>query len=59
MNICVENRGGRSYMLNFSKQDAYDNFKNTIYIESQFLESTHDIYSLDFSLEIKHSAYNK
>ena len=29
VNICVENRGGRSYMLNFLKPDQYNNFKNT------------------------------
>lgn len=59
VNICVENRGGRSYMLNYLKPDQYNNFKNTTYIESKFLEPTHEIYSLDFSLETKHSAYNK
>lgn len=59
VNICVENRGGRSYMLNFLKPAQYNNFKNTTYIESKFLEPTHKIYLLDFNLENPHSAYVK
>lgn len=59
VNICVENRGGRSYMLNYLKPDQYNNFKNTTYIESKFLEPTHEIYLLDFNLENPHSAYVK
>ena len=59
VNICVENRGGKSYMLNFLKPDQYNNFKNTTYIESKFLEPTNKIYLLDFNLENPHSAYVK
>lgn len=59
VNICVENRGGRSYMLNFLKPDQYNNFKNTTYVESKFLGPTNKIYLLDFNLENPHSAYVK
>jgi len=59
VNICVENNGGRSYMLNFSKSDKHHNFKNTTYVESKFLEPTNNIYSLEFDLENPHSAYTK
>ena len=48
VNICVENNGGKSYMLNFSMKDKYDYFRNTTYVASKFLEPNHDIYSLDF-----------
>ena len=59
VNICVENNGGRSYMLNFSKNDKHNNFKNTTYVKSKFLEPTNKIYSLEFDLENQHSAYKK
>ena len=60
VNICVENNGGKSYMLNFSKHAGYDKFTNTTYVESQFLAPNHSIYSLDFELEKNsHSAYAK
>jgi len=58
VNICVENNGGKSYMLNFSKHADYDKFRNTTYVESKFLAPNHSIYSLDFQLEKNsHSAY--
>jgi hypothetical protein len=59
VNICVENNGGRSYMLNFSKIDKYNNFKNTTYVKSKFIDPSDKIYSLDFNLENQHSAYKK
>jgi len=58
VNVCVENNGGKSFMLNFSKHDMYDKFTNTTYVESKFLEPNHSIYSLNFELEKNsHSAY--
>lgn len=45
VNICVENRGGRSYMLNLSKNDRYTKFKNTIYVNAKFLEPSNKIYT--------------
>jgi hypothetical protein len=59
VNICVENNGGKSFMLNFSNDDKYDNFKNTTYLSSKFLDPTNKIYTLDFKLENQHTAYNK
>jgi hypothetical protein len=60
VNICVENNGGKSYMLNFSKHANYDQFVNTTYVEATFLAPNHTIYSLDFELEENsHSAYVK
>ena len=60
VNICVENNGGRSYMLNFSKHPGYEKYRNTTYIEAKFLEPGHSIYTLDFELEKdSHSAYPK
>ena len=59
VNICVENNGGRSYMLNYSNIDKYSNFKNTTYVKSKFLDPADKIYSLDFDLENQHSAYKK
>ena len=59
VNICVENKGGRSYMLNYARHNQYNNFENTTYIESKFLKPTNSIYSLDFNLENTHSAYFK
>jgi len=60
VNICVENNGGKSYMLNFSKHEGYDKFFNTTYVKAKFLAPGHDIYSLDFELEKNsHSAYVK
>lgn len=60
VNICVENNGGKSYMLNFSKHVGYDKFKNTDYIAAKFLPPNHPIYSFDFTLEKNsHSAYPK
>lgn len=58
VNICVENNGGKSYMLNFSGQNRSKQFKNTTYLASQFLNPDHEIYSLDFTLEENaHTAY--
>jgi hypothetical protein len=48
VNIFVENNGGESYMLNFSKHNGYDKFKNTEYIKVYFLAPHHPIYSFDF-----------
>jgi len=59
VNICVESKGGRSFMLNYARQNQYNNFENTTYIESKFLKPTNSIYSLDFNLENPHSAYTK
>lgn len=59
VNICVENRGGRSYMLNFLKKYEDSNFPNTTYLNAKFLEPSNEIYSLDFNLENKHTAYSK
>jgi len=50
-NICVENNGGKSYLLNFTQHINYDKFKNTIYLDSKFIDPNHNIYSLDFDLE--------
>ncbi len=58
VNICVENNGGKSFMLNFSKHEKYNKFKRTTYVTSKFLEPNHEIYSLNFELEKNaHSAY--
>jgi hypothetical protein len=59
VNICVENRGGRSYMLNFFKEQHDSNFPNTKYLDAKFLEPSNEIYSLNFNLESKHTAYGK
>ena len=60
VNICVENNGGKSYMLNLSKKGRYNKFKNTTYLKSKFLEREHEIYSLNFTLEKNaHSAYKE
>ena len=60
VNICVENNGGKSYMLNFPKRNNYIRFKNSVYIDAKFLEPNHPIYSLDFDLEQNsHTAYKK
>ena len=59
-NICVEINGGDSFMLNISGNSNYPKFNKTTYSKSNFLESTHKIYALDFVLEEKsHSAYKK
>lgn len=58
VNICVENNGGKSFMLNFSKHQKYTGFKNTSYLTAKFLEPNHKIYSLDYDIERNtHSAY--
>ena len=60
VNICVENNGGRSYMLNLQKRNDNNKFKNTTYLFSKFIDPSHEIYSLDFKLENNaHSAYEK
>jgi hypothetical protein len=57
-NICVENNGGKSYMLNYSADSKSKQFKNTTYLTAAFLNSDHEIYSLDFKLEENaHTAY--
>lgn len=58
VNICVENNGGKSYMLNFSTSSKSEQFKNTTYRSAAVLTSDHEIYSLDFKLEKNaHTAY--
>lgn len=58
VNICVENNGGKSYMLNLSSKDKYSQFRNTTYLISKFIEPENEIYSLDFKLEKNaHTAY--
>jgi hypothetical protein len=57
-NICVENNGGTSYMLNVPKNNYFDKVKNTRYLDSKFLETNHKIYTSNFTLEEDaHSAY--
>lgn len=57
-NICVENNGGKSYLLNFSKHLNYSNFRHTTYLSSKFLDPKNKIYSLDSMLEKNsHAAY--
>ena len=57
-NICVENNDGTSYMFNVTKNSHNYKFKNTRYLDSQFLENNHKIYTSDFTLEEDaHSAY--
>lgn len=58
VNICVENNGNRSYMFNILEQNKYDQFRNTSYLTSKFIEPGNEIYSLDFKLENNaHNAY--
>lgn len=58
VNICVENNGGRSYMFNILEQNKYNQFRNTTYLSSKFIEPGNEIYSLDFKLEKDtHNAY--
>ena len=57
-NICVENNGGTSYMLNVTENNYYYKFENTRYLNSKFLETNHEIYTPNFTLEEgAHSAY--
>ena len=57
-NVCVENNGGASYMLNVTKNDNYNKFKNTRYFECKFIGTNHKIYTPNFTLEEdSHSAY--
>jgi hypothetical protein len=57
-NICVENNGGRSYMLNFLADSKSKQFKNTTYLTAAVLNSDNEIYALDFKLEESaHTAY--
>jgi len=57
-NICVEINGGSSYMLNLEGIKNYKKFPNTIFLESEFLPSSHEIYNPDFVLsEESHSSY--
>lgn len=52
-NICVENNGGKSYMLNFSKKEGSNQFQNTSYLPAEFLNPDHEIYSVGFKIEEK------
>ena len=57
-NVCVENNGGASYMLNVTKNDNYNKFKNTRYFECKFIGTNHKIYTPNLTLEEdSHSAY--
>lgn len=58
--ICVENNGGKSYLLNVDNQSNFYNFSNITFIKASTLDLENPIYSLDFDLEENaHSAYKK
>ena len=58
--ICVENNGGKSYLLNVDSPKNFYNFSNTTFIEAATLDLENRIYSLNFDLEENaHSAYKK
>lgn len=58
--ICVENNGGKSYLLNVDNPKNFYNFSNTTFIKATTLDLENRIYSLDFDLEENaHSAYKK
>jgi hypothetical protein len=45
-NILVEHNGGKSYMLNFKKHKNYHQFKNTTYLDANFIEPSNEIYKV-------------
>jgi len=60
VNICVENNGGKSFILNFFRDLSNNNFLNTNYFPAKFLDLNHNIYTLDFKLDKdSHCAYRK
>jgi len=59
-NIYVENNGGKSFMLNFMRDAENRQFKNTRYLNSEFIDTQNEIYQINFSLEKNtHSSYLK
>jgi hypothetical protein len=57
-NICVENNGGKSYLLNSSKRIDLEMFPNTTIYKGAVLPLDHSIYSFDFILpQNSHSEY--
>ena len=59
-NIYVEHNGGKSFMLNFTRDAKNRQFKNTKYLNSEFIDAQNEIYQIDFSLEKNtHSSYRK
>lgn len=58
--ICVENNGGKTYLLNVDNPNNFYNFSNTTFIKAATLNLENRIYSLEFDLEKNaHSAYKK
>lgn len=58
--ICVENNGGKSYLLNVDNPENFYNFSNITFVKAATLDLENRIYSLDFELEENaHSAYKK
>jgi hypothetical protein len=56
--ICIENNGGKSFLLNIDNQRNFYNFSNTTFVEATTLKPEHKLYSLNFNLEESaHSAY--
>jgi hypothetical protein len=56
----VENNGGKSFMLNFMRDAENRQFKNTRYLNSEFIDTQNEIYQINFSLEKNtHSSYLK
>ena len=59
-NIYVEHNGGKSFMLNYTRDANNRQFKNTKYLNSEFIDTQNEIYQIDFSLEKNtHSSYSK
>jgi len=58
--VCVENNGGKSYLLNVNNPDNFYNFSNITFMQVATLSLENEIYSVDFNLEENaHSAYKK
>jgi len=58
--ICVENNGGKSYLLNVDNPNNFYNFSNITFVKAATLDLENKIYSLDFDLEENtHSTYKK
>jgi hypothetical protein len=58
--ICVENNGGKSYLLNVDNQESFYNFSNITFVKAAIFDLENMIYSLDFDLEENaHSAYKQ
>jgi len=57
-NICVENNGGRSFILVPKDYKVYEKFANTTFFESFYVNKNSSVYNFDFPLEMNaHSAY--